>query len=292
MPPPRPPPPGRRRPLGTVSPVPEPLDPPAAAPPGPSFRRYVAIGDSMTEGLDDPYPDGRGYRGWADLLAERLATVNPSLEYANLAVRGRLTAQVHDSQLEPALAMDPDLVSVVAGLNDCLRPQFELASVAGHLEAMQVACVERGATVLTLTLPDLSDFMPIARLARARIAEYNQAVREIAARTGAVLLDLAAEPLTADPRLFSVDRLHANAAGHRRIAAALGETLGLPDAERWWVEPLAPPEPISSARAVLNELEWAGRYLSPWVMRRLRGRSSGDGIVAKRPRLAPVRPPD
>ena len=50
-----------------------------------AFLRYVAIGDSTTEGLEDPYPDGSGYRGWADRLAERMAQASPGLLYANLA---------------------------------------------------------------------------------------------------------------------------------------------------------------------------------------------------------------
>jgi lysophospholipase L1-like esterase len=118
-----------------------------------TFRRYVAIGDSTTEGLDDPYPDGTGYRGWADRLAGRLAELEPDLAYANLAIRGRLAAQVHAEQLEPALAWRPDLVTVVAGLNDALRRGFDLDATAGHLETMLARLRETGATVLTFTFP-------------------------------------------------------------------------------------------------------------------------------------------
>src|SRR6185437_2615910 len=93
------------------------------------FTRYVAIGDSSTEGLDDP--DGRGgYRGWSQRLAERLAQVQDGLLYANLAIRGRTTRQIRDQQLGPALAMRPDLATVFSGTNDVVARSFDLAAVA------------------------------------------------------------------------------------------------------------------------------------------------------------------
>ncbi|MCW3005044.1 MAG: putative GDSL-like lipase [Conexibacter sp.] len=85
--------------------------------PAQPWSRYVAVGDSTSEGLDDPHPDGSGYRGWTDRLAERLAELNPHLLYANLAVRGKLARQVREEQLEPALALAPDLATVVAGIS-------------------------------------------------------------------------------------------------------------------------------------------------------------------------------
>ena len=116
------------------------------------FERYVAIGDSTVEGLDDP--DGRGgYRGWANRLAERIARDQGGLHYANLAVRGRKTREVLDEQLEPALAMKPDLAAVVSGTNDILRPSFDPEAVARDIERMQRALIDAGATVVSFTLP-------------------------------------------------------------------------------------------------------------------------------------------
>lgn len=65
-----------------------------------AYQRYVAVGDSCAEGLDDPYPDGSGYRGWADLTAEQLAA--PGFQYANLAVRGRRLDQILAEQVPTA----------------------------------------------------------------------------------------------------------------------------------------------------------------------------------------------
>lgn len=251
------------------------------------YSRYVAIGDSTTEGLDDPLPSG-GYRGWADRLAERLAQQNPAFTYANLAIRGRLAGPIRAEQLEPALALRPDLASVVAGLNDVLRPGFDLDFVAGEIEAMQGALAAAGATVLTFTMADPTPVIPITRPLRPRLVAFNEALREVASRTGAVLVDFASHPVTADARLWSIDRLHANPDGHERIAAAAAHALGLPGSDESWEVPLPPAPPRGRIEVIGGELGWAGRYLVPWIGRRLRGRSSGDGIEPKRPALAPV----
>ena len=255
------------------------------------FSRYVAIGDSTTEGLEDPYPDGSGYRGWADRLAERIAAVNPELEYANLAVRGRLARQVREEQLEPALALRPDLATVVAGLNDVLRRHCELAVVAGHLDEMVGSLRAAGATVATFTFPDPGPVNRIAAKAWPRLQAYNAAVREVAGRHGAVVVDFEALPFASDPRLWHADRLHANPDGHRRVAAALAHAVGLPalPGDDWDV-PLPERPPARRARMLAADAEWAARHLAPWVVRRLRGRSSGDGRSAKRPELARFSP--
>ncbi len=252
-----------------------------------TYSRYVAIGDSTTEGLDDPLPGG-AYRGWADRLAERLAELEPAATYANLAIRGRLAGQVRAEQLAAALALEPDLASVVAGLNDALRPGFEVDTVASEIEAMQAALVRSGATVVTFTMADPTPVIPISRPLRPRLLAFNEALREVAARSGAILIDFARHPVASDPRLWSVDRLHANSAGHARIAAAVIDALELPGSDSSWAEPL-PPLPQRRPHEVLAaEIGWSGRHLVPWLLRRARGRSSGDGIEPKRPALEPV----
>jgi lysophospholipase L1-like esterase len=250
-----------------------------------SYQRFVALGDSTTEGLVDLYPDGR-FRGWADRLAERLAALEPDLLYANLAVRGKRAAQVREDQLEAALALRPDLVSLLAGLNDLLRRHCDVAAVAGEIEAMTVALRAAGADVLLFTLPDPVRVNPLARAAAARLRTLNVAVRDIAARQGAFVVDLDLTPVASDPRLWALDRLHANPEGHARIAAGAAHVLGLPDSDESWRVDFPDPcvRPSAAAHAV-----WAGRYFTPWLIRRLRGRSTGDGRMAKRPQLEPVR---
>lgn len=253
-----------------------------------SFARYVAIGDSSTEGLEDP--DGKGgYRGWADRFAQHVARAQTEpLLYANLAVRGRKTRQLLDEQLQPALAMRPDLATIFSGTNDIIRSNFDLDAVIADLAVMHRALRGVGATVLTITMPDLSAIAPFAKRVKPRLAAFNVAVRALCAETGVLVVDAAEHPLAVDPRLWHEDRLHANSEGHARIAEGLAHALGLPGFDDAWTRPLAVPPRVSRAPAVVGELQWAAKYLTPWLVRRMMGKSSGDGIVPKRPALAPV----
>lgn len=251
------------------------------------FERYVALGDSTAEGLDDP--DGRGgYRGWADRLAARVADLQGGLLYANLAVRGRTARQVRDEQLPAALALRPDLVTLACGTNDLLRRRFDPERYAADVEAIQRPLVEGGATLLTFTLPDLGPVLPLARPLGARLRAMNDALRDATRRCGARLVDVAAHPVASDPRLWSDDRLHANAEGHARIAEALAHALGLPGADPAWHAPLSAAPGAGVGARLAAELRWWRVHLLPWLWRHARGRSSGDGRGPKRPRLAPV----
>jgi lysophospholipase L1-like esterase len=251
------------------------------------FQRYVAIGDSSTEGLDDP--DGRGgYRGWSQRLAENIAQSQGGLLYANLAVRGRTTRQIRDQQLGPALAMRPDLATVFSGTNDVMARRFDLPRVAADMEHLQRSLVECGATVLTFTLPDLTPVLPLARPLAPRILAMNEALRSAAGRTGVILLDFAAYPVATDRRLWSEDRIHANARGHERIAAALAHALGLPGADEGWKEPLPVDRSTSLAGHLRSEWTWARRHLWPWMARGLFGPVVRRPGNPKRPELTPI----
>ncbi|MBW3618932.1 MAG: SGNH/GDSL hydrolase family protein [Actinobacteria bacterium] len=253
------------------------------------YRRYVAIGDSTTEGIDDPDGAG-GYRGWADRLAEHLAAAQGSVEYANLAVRGRTSRAIREEQLAPALALEPDVATVVAGVNDLFRRSSTPAAVAADIEAMQRALVDAGAVVVTFTMPDLSPIVPLARVIRGKLEAINDGIRRASGRSGARLLDLAAHPISTDPRLWSDDRLHANTRGHERISRALAATLDL-DGFDDWADPLPPATRARMRAAAAAELAWWRGHFTPWVVRHLRGRSSGDGVTAKLPTPVTVTAP-
>ncbi len=254
------------------------------------FTRYVALGDSSTEGLEDPGPDGR-HRGWADRLALHVAqTQGEPLLYANLAVRGRKTRHLVEEQLQPALAMRPDLVTVFSGTNDIIRSNFNCEQVIEDMRTLHVALRGIGATVLTITMPDLGEVAPFAKRARPKLRAFNEGMRALCAETGVLLLDVDRFPVAGDPRLWHEDRLHANAEGHARIAAGLASVLGLPGFDEGWANQL-PTRPNSSAIArAAAEAHWIAAYLAPWLLRRVLGRSSGAGIVAKRPELSPIGP--
>ncbi|MEA2490088.1 MAG: hypothetical protein QOH21_1880 [Acidobacteriota bacterium] len=253
------------------------------------YERYVAIGDSTSEGLDDPDGHG-GYRGWANRLAEKLAAEQGSVLYANLAIRGRIARQIREEQLDLAVVMRPDLATVVAGMNDLMRPGFVAAEVGEDVEAMQRALIDVGATVLTFTLPDLRAIMPMARLLGDRTLHLNDALRRACAKTGARLCDFAAYPVASDPRVWSDDRLHANSAGHARMADALAYTAGFPNSDDSWTKPLPEAPPPRFGDALRIEIAWARNHFIPWLWRHARGRSSGDGRLPKRPQLLPFPP--
>ena len=257
--------------------------------PAGTIRRFVALGDSTTEGLEDPYLDGTVYRGWADRLADRLATLEPDLLYANLAIRGRKLGQIRAEQLPPALAMAPDLTSIVGGVNDVLRPSADVDALAADMDAMVAALTGAGSAVLLMTYPDFGQIMAIARRVSPRLRAYNAQLRIIAARHGARIMDLENGGVT-DARLFHPDRLHANGDGHDRIMLAAAEALGLPGSSGDWRVPLPAGPAPSRLQTLRDDARWAAAHLAPWVSRRVRGVSSGDGISPKRPELAPVSP--
>ncbi len=255
----------------------------------PRYSRYVALGDSQTEGLGDG-DEVQGYRGFADRLATRLAELNPSLLYANLAVRGKLAGEVHEEQLAAALALEPDVATVVAGVNDVLSTKFDAAAVARHLEEMFAALTAAGAQVGTVTFPNVGQIAPLARPLVPRVVALNEQIRRAAARHGVCVVETFTVPVTTDSRIWSADRLHASPLGHELIAASLAHALQLPDADDSWTVPLPPLPRPSRLTTVRTELTWMGTFLGPWLNRRLRGISSGTGRTPKRPTLTPLTP--
>lgn len=256
----------------------------------PRFTRYVALGDSSTEGLSDGTPR-TGYRGWSRRLAERLAREHDGLMYANLAVRGLTTRAIRDGQLARALAMRPDLATVFTGTNDVLADRFEVQAFADDTRIMQRALRDQGATVATFTLPDLTPLLPLARRIAPRILAMNDALRTVCAETGTRLVDFAAVSVAVDIRLWNDDRLHANPAGHARIADALAEALELPGADGAWREPLPPLPPPKPWAVAARETAWVARHLLPWLayqtVQPLLRRAPGPGPV---PELRPITP--
>ncbi|MBF6180282.1 SGNH/GDSL hydrolase family protein [Nocardia otitidiscaviarum] len=252
---------------------------------------FVALGDSFTEGLDDPYPDsdatpnGR-YRGWADRLAEHLAE-HTEVRYANLAVRGKLIRQIVDDQLPRALELRPDLITCCAGGNDLIRPGGDPDQLAEIYRDALIRLRGTGATVVVVTGMD-TGFQPVMRHLRGKIATYNMHLRAIADEFDCPVLDLWGMRTLQDHRAWSWDRLHLSAAGHERLALRACEVLGVPVAADWRA-PWGPEEPKPWPTARQEDLHWAREFLLPWIQRRLTGRSSGDGLAPKRPDLAPVR---
>ena len=253
------------------------------------WSRFVAIGDSFTEGLGDPDPESPGgLRGWADRFAEVLAEHDLEFAYANLAVRGKLIGQITDEQLDIALDLRPDLVSVCAGGNDVIRPGTDPDAVAEPLESILSRLRATGATVLVFTGVD-TGFQPVFRSIRGKVAIFNENVRKVAQRHDCVVVDQWALEELQDSRYWAGDRLHLNALGHHTIARAALAALNVPNS----LAPLDPPPlPVRTWREARKEdVVWAREHLVPWVIRRIKHVSSGDHIEPKRPQPGAVHPP-
>ncbi|MEU0253271.1 SGNH/GDSL hydrolase family protein [Streptomyces sp. NPDC006184] len=250
----------------------------------PPCTSLVALGDSFTEGMSDLLPDG-SYRGWADLLAARMAARTPGFRYANLAVRGKLIGQIVDEQVPLAAAMRPDVITLVGGLNDALRPKCDMNRVRDLLteavERLTPACEQ----LVLMRSPGRRG--PVLERFRPRMEELFACVEELAAKHGARVVDLYGAPALADPRLWDVDRLHLTAEGHRRVAEAVWQTLGYEAEDAEWHVPMARTLPPGWVSRRVADARFARQHLLPWIGRRLTGRSSGDGRPPKRPELLP-----
>ena len=239
--------------------------------------RYVAIGDSFTEGVGDELPDG-SVRGWADLVAAGLASgEGGTVHYANLAVRGRLLEPIVTEQLDAALALDPPptLLSLNGGGNDMMRPGGDMLRLAELTDKAIQRCVEAGVRVVLFTGGDPSDRLPFGGVMRRRGEALTQAVIDLVKKYDLTFVDVFHDTEIRKAGYWSPDRLHLNAAGHRRVAGLVLNALGYEQAAH-----VVDPGPAESRR-VLAEARYYREHVLPWLNRRLRGRSSGDSRSGK-----------
>jgi len=249
------------------------------------YNRFVICGDSYSEGMSDELVDGQ-YRGWGDRVADGLATKSPTFTYANLAVRGKLLPQVIEDQLPIALTYvtGPDtLISFHAGANDALRPGFDPALAKERYQGAVRKLAASGATIMLFTvLEDTGNSGRGSKLWQERFGTFNKGVREVAAEVGAIIIDANSERFFSDKRFLAFDRLHLNEEGHKRCADAVLEKLGY-EFDAGWRTPLPPAKPTPWIKERAIGVLWFFTFALPWIFRRLRGRSSGDGRVCKYP---------
>ncbi|MFE2108526.1 SGNH/GDSL hydrolase family protein [Kitasatospora sp. NPDC059463] len=226
--------------------------------------RFVALGDSLTEGIGDPIADG--WRGWAALLARSLAPPQAGVEFTNLARSGALTTDLTTEQLPAAIALRPQFAAVVAGGNDTLRSGFDVGRTTTALDTVLGRLIGSGAVVLTACLPDPGALLrlprPLARPLARRMRAVNTVVHALSARHRAVHLHIAELPWTAQRRLLSVDRLHPSAEGHHLIARGFHELLATAD------RPLGPapaPEPAEPPPGTLSDVWWMATKGTRWI---------------------------
>ncbi|QNF95382.1 SGNH/GDSL hydrolase family protein [Janibacter sp. YB324] len=249
--------------------------------------RYVAIGDSLSEGIgDEPWPDGTP-RGWTDRLAALLAAHRGEVDYANLAVRGLRAHEVLATQVGPALAMEPDVVTLTAGMNDLLRPRFDAATLRATLAEIVAPFTAKGARLVVVPIPDIRSVSPAGRLLARRRVVLNEIYTWLSTEHGMEPPAVTTGTIFEDRRAWADDRLHLSPLGHERLAMAAADALDVPGVDAWAPVPQGDPP----RRSVRTEAVWVREHVGPWVGRRLTGRSSGDGVAAKRPDLTGWQPP-
>jgi lysophospholipase L1-like esterase len=249
------------------------------------YTRFIALGDSYTEGMSDEKLHGN-YRGWADRVADGMAKAHPDFTYANLSIRGKLVKQVVEGQIDAALAQvtGPDtLISFHAGANDVIRPGYKAEIVLAQYADAVRRLAASGATILLFTvLERTGNTGRSAKMWEERFGGFNRNVRAVAEEVGAIIADANEEPAFSDKRFLAFDRLHLNALGHERVADAVLELLELPF-NAGWREPLPPAKPEPKFFKAVVSVLWFITFALPWMWRRARGKSSGDGRSCKYP---------
>ncbi|OAN26425.1 SGNH/GDSL hydrolase family protein [Mycolicibacterium iranicum] len=251
------------------------------------YSRYVALGDSQTEGLWDG-DDETGLAGFADRLAAMLDEVRPGLLYANLAIRGRQIRDVLDDQLPRAIAMQADLITVCVGMNDMTRPGRGFDRALAQLDEMHVRLASSGATVVTSTFPDLARILPIGRVLANRLLTINKRIRAAASQYGFRLVDLFVAPSMTQPDVWALDRVHGSPKGHALFAAAAAEALQLPGSNHDWAF-ADPAAALPSFRSrMYSQMLWTQNMMMPYLWMHMRGKAVGTGRPPRRPELETV----
>ena len=237
--------------------------------------RIVSIGDSFTEGMNDYLPDGTEV-GWADRVAAGLAAAHPDEDvwYANLAIRGRKIASIVTEQLDAALALEPPPTHLTfngAG-NDMLRPGFSDERMIALTSRVLDQCAAKGVHLVIVTGADPSDRLPAAKRMRRLGTHLTQIVENlIDGREGVVFVDNLHEIEGRREAYWSDDRLHLSSLGHEWIASRVLTAMGMPTAVPEVTDAGAPRVGLA------GELSYWRAHVLPWMGRRLRGKSSGDG---------------
>ena len=247
------------------------------------YTRFLVLGDSFSEGMSDEIVNGN-YRGWADRVADVLAKQTPTFKYANFAIRGKLVQQVLEDQVPQAVPLiegPQTLVSFHAGANDALRPNYDHDAVRNAYIKSVTKLVESGATVMLFTVLEKNGSGGKASaMWEERMSTFNKIVREVAEKFNLLVMDASMDPDSSNPNLLAFDRLHLNAAGHYRVAQAVLEHIGAPF-DPSWREPVVAPKKFPWIIRTLITILWVVTFVLPWIWRRIRGRSSGDGRSAK-----------
>lgn len=252
------------------------------------YRRYVALGDSLTEGIgDNRFEKDRLFAGWADrfavLLNEDALASGEDFLYANLAVRSRNSAEILSDQVREALLLEPDLVTIMAGANDLWRPRKSWDLVrAQFTEAVQVLKAAGVTVVIANCINPVHHWSFRGGALRAK--ELTRLIEDVAREQNVLVLDIYRSPTLRRLRVWSEDCVHFGARGHAHVANKAAKLLALPHRIE---TPVLQPR-LKDGMTVLEHAKWIATHVTPFVSRRLRGIAAGDGVNPKRPVMSRV----
>lgn len=243
----------------------------------------MAIGDSFTEGVGDWEPRlPNGVRGWADRVAKQLSKADPEWQYVNLGIRSRRLKSVIEEQIPVALELKPEVITFYAGGNDILEFRKDMKQFLGQYEQAVDALVSTGAKVLLFTGFDIP-VHPVLAPFKRRNWRFNECVRQLAESypDSVVLVDYWNWDAYRDKRMWDIDKLHMNRAGHRYMAIRILEILGYP--HQLVFDPFGAADRVGFWQATQRDLEWLRQWVLPMFGRRMRGITLGDELRPRWP---------
>ena len=257
---------------------------------GKPYRSYVAIGDSLSEGLGDfTFSDNRHHNGWTDRLAGILAReakdANYDFHFANLSLRGSKLETIMGHQVAKALALQPDLVSVMAGSNDLLSKEEALPRLREQYRDGLHQLLAAGCDVVvanTLNPLHLKVFKPL----RYRAERFSEMIGDVAAEFEIPVLDVYGIEDFEQLFYWAKDMVHFSGHGHITVANRAAELLEL----RYRYPQVDPNNLTPVTRSIIETMAWIGSDVIPFLQRKLKGVTSGDGMDPKHLRLESYKP--
>lgn len=257
---------------------------------GKPYRSYVALGDSLSEGLGDfTFHVSRYQNGWTDRLAGILSkeaeSIGHEFHFANLAIRGAKLEKVIATQLPLALKLQPDLVTVMAGSNDLLGKDEDLPRLKALLREGVLTLLAAGCDVVlanTINPLHLRVFTPL----RKRAHRFSLMIEEVAGEFELPVLDIYGIEDFEQLIYWAEDMVHFSGHGHIAVANRAARLLGL----RYRYQELDPVELTPISRGMVETVRWIGRDVVPFFRRKIKGITAGDGLDPKHLDLTPYRP--
>jgi phosphatidylinositol alpha 1,6-mannosyltransferase len=239
------------------------------------YRSYVAMGDSLTEGLGDTgfYQD-RANKGWADrlagLLAREAAFAGHSFDYANLALRGSNSLHILTAQLELALELKADLVTIMTGANDLSWLPWRKKAIDHMLRGALARLYEVGSHVVLINTVRPAH-TSLAKIMIHRSREMSNIIARIASEFGTPVVDVHSMREFEYLNFWASDLVHFSSNGHTRITNEVASALAIDVRDET-------PHVAGRTRLGVREFfAWLFNDVIPFWGRKLRGVTSGFG---------------